>query len=339
MKRFLFQFFCLLALAGFIGLIPFLPRETTLLSPEEQQFLKKGKTFWTWNSAYGQLDVHYIEKGTGSRHLILLHGFRANTFTWRFLIDPLAQAGYHVWAVDLIGYGLSDKPASVPYDTDFFIEQIQSFMAGNRIESAHFIGNSMGGGLALAMAAYYPQQVNSLVLINALGYPLDLSFYLIIGKNFGHLLVPFLGPTMIRQGMEEIVYHKESLSDEQIEAYVMPYRFPGGTLATTITMEKFDNQRLIALKEHYKHIHKPLLVIWGERDRMIPFSHFKQFMTDFPSCDHTLIPDCGHIPQEETPEKVLKALIPFLRKQTFSEIKTRSSIGQFSRHDNKDQHP
>lgn len=315
MKRFIFQLLSLSLLLGAIGLIPFLPRETTLLSREEQQRLKQNKTFWTWNSDYGNLDVHYIEKGTGPHHLILLHGFRANTFTWHHLIDPLVKAGYHVWALDLIGYGLSDKPAHVPYHTEFFIDQIHAFMVGNQIEQAHLIGNSMGGGLTLGMAVTHPKQVQSLILINALGYPLDLSFYLIIGKNFGHFLTPLIGPTVIRQGMEDIVYKKENLSNEQIEAYVLPYRLPGGTLATTKTMENFDNQRLIALKEQYKFIHKPMLVIWGEKDRLIPLDHYHQFVADFPFCDHALISDCGHIPQEEAPKEVLEVLLPFLNKQ------------------------
>jgi pimeloyl-ACP methyl ester carboxylesterase len=315
MKNFLYNFFYLSMIVGFIGIIPFLPTDTKLLSPEEQENLKAGKTFWLWNSPDGPYLMHYLEKGGGSKHVILLHGFRANTFTWHHIINPLAEAGYHVWAIDLIGYGFSDKPDQATYDVDFFLHQIQDFMKGNNISHAHLVGNSMGGGLALSMALHYPEHVDSLSLIAALGYPLDFTFYLIVGKNFGHLLAPFLGPTMIRKGMEDIVYSKESITDEQIAAYSLPYQLPGGTLASTLTLEKFDNQKLETISKRYKEIKQPLLVIWGEQDKLIPVTHYKRFIEDFPSCDKILIKNCGHIPQEEAPDEVLSTLIRFLDKQ------------------------
>jgi pimeloyl-ACP methyl ester carboxylesterase len=316
MKKCLSHLLSLFILSIFIGMIPFLPTDTRILSVEEQVKLKAGKTFWEWEHSNQPYSMHYIEKGTGSKHILLIHGFRANTFTWRYLIDPLAEAGYHVWAIDLIGYGLSDKPSEVPYDLDFFLDQIQAFMKGKQILHAHLIGNSMGGGLAIGMALHHPEKVDSLTLISALGYPLDLSFYLIVGKNFGNLLTPFLGPTMIRQGMSDIVYDKKSITNEQIEAYSLPYQLPGGTIASTITLEKFDNQKLEKISQRYKEIKKPLLVIWGEHDKLIPVSHYHRFAQDFPSCEKLLIQQCGHIPQEETPEAVIAKLLDFLNKQT-----------------------
>lgn len=298
-----------------MGIIPFLPTGTKLLDPEEQARLKQGKTFWHWDSTHGKQAIHYLEKGSGDKHIILLHGFRANTFTWRYLIDPLAEAGYHIWAIDLLGYGLSDKPFEAPYTIEFFLEQIEAFMDGQQIPHAHLIGNSMGGGLALGMGLFYPQRVKSLTLIAALGYPLDLTFYLIVGKNFGHLLAPLLGPAMIRQGMSDIVYNKQSITDEQIAAYSLPYQFPGGTLASTLTLEKFDNQRLATLSQRYKEITQPILVIWGEQDHLIPVSHYYQFIQDFPLCKRTLIHNCGHIPQEEAPDQVIPSILDFLQAQ------------------------
>lgn len=312
MKKILCNFFCLSLIVGFISFIPFFPRETEILSQEKQEKLKEGKTFWMWDSPHGPLAMHYKEKGSGSKHIILLHGFRANTFTWRHLIDPLAEAGYHIWVIDLIGFGLSDKPIEAPYDLKFFLDQIEAFMDKNLIPKAHLVGNSMGGGLAINMAISHPDRVNSLTLIAALGYPLDLSFYLIIGKNFGPLLTPFLGPTIIRKGMEDIVYRKETISDEQIIAYSLPYQLPGGATAATRTLENFDNQHLLTLKQFYPMIKNPVLVIWGDKDKLIPLNHYERFLKDFPTCEHLLIKNCGHIPQEEAPQEVTTAIINFL---------------------------
>lgn len=291
----------------------FVSTDLQMLEPEEQIKLKKGKQFWTWNSPDGEFAMHYVEKGEGSNHIVLLHGFRSHTFTWRFLIDPLAKAGYHVWAVDLIGYGLSDKPEHVTYDIAFFEDQVTAFMKEKGISKAHLVGNSMGGGLALNIALSHPQQVSSLSLLNALGYPHELPFYISICRYISQIWTPFLGPRMVRHTMNYIVYNREEISDEQVEAYSLPYRFPGGITATLLTLQQFDNKHLLNMEQHYPSLQHPMLVIWGEHDSQIPVSHFDKFAHDFPHAQKLLIPKCGHIPQEETPQEVLTSLLDFLQ--------------------------
>lgn len=281
---------------------------------QEQKKAKEGKLFWEWPSQYGPLAIHYIEKGKGSDHLILLHGYRSHVFTWRHFIEPLAQAGYHVWVIDLIGYGLSDKPSEVPYDYQFFVDQVESFMRAKGIKSYHLIGNSMGGGLALSLALSQPTQVKSLTLISALGYPLRLPFYFTISKKISYLWKSILGPSLIRDRLKQIVFDKDAITDEQVEAYILPYRFPGGLEASVTTLENFDNVLLAAMREKYRSLIIPVLIIWGEKDTLIPLSHFEKFQKDFPRSDKCLIPNCGHIPQEEKPDEVLAAILPFLKK-------------------------
>lgn len=295
--------------------ISFYSMEMQILSPEEQEKLKEGKTFWNWETPTGNYAMHYVEKGSGPNHVILLHGFRANTFTWRYMIDPLAEAGFHVWAVDLLGFGFSDKPEEVQYTLDFFLDQINAFMEGQDIPKAHFVGSSMGGGLSLWMSLYHPQRINSLTLIGALGYPLDLPIYVSIGKHIGHFWMPFLGPSMVRKGLEQVVYSEDSITPDQIHAYSLPYCFPGGAMASLNTLKNFDNQRLKDLSTRYiREITYPLLIIWGKQDNLIPFHHFEQFCHDFPKARKMLIPQCGHIPQEEKPEIVQLGIIDFLKQ-------------------------
>ncbi len=298
---------CLIVIALFIS------ADFQTLEIAEQQRLKEGKLFWEWPSSYGPLAMHYIEKGKGDQHILLLHGFRAHTYTWRHLIDPLAQEGYHVWAVDLIGYGFSDKPDQVPYHVDFFVQQIKAFMDAKEIARAHLVGNSMGGGLALNFACTHPDRTHSLSLLNALGYPLNLPLYLSIGRYFGKLWAPFLGPTVIRNGLKQIVFNQNCITEEQVEAYSLPYRFPGGAMASLLTLQQFDNQQLIEMGQRYTTLQHPLLVIWGDHDRLIPVSHYEKFLKDFPQAHKLLISKCGHIPQEEEPEQVIAAILEFLQ--------------------------
>lgn len=303
----------LVGLMWILGLMFLISIDFQILDLGEQQKLKEGKLFWNWDSPHGSLAIHYVEKGEGDKHLILLHGFRANTYTWREIIEPLAQAGYHVWALDLIGYGFSDKPEEAPYNVDFFVQQVVEFMDAKGISQAHLVGNSMGGGLALNLALHHPQLTRSMILLSALGYPLDLPLYVSIGRHFNKLWALVLGPAVIRSGLKEIVYNPNVVTDEQVEAYSLPYRFPGGAIASLLTLRQFDNKHLIEMGKRYETLTIPLLVIWGEKDQLIPLSHYEKFKKDFPHASCLLIDKCGHIPQEEEPEKVIAAMLEFLQ--------------------------
>src|SRR5262249_27385797 len=151
---------------------------------------KEGQTFWQWNYSSKTYNIHYIERGEGANHVLLLHGFGAHSYTWRFMVDELAKAGYHVWSIDLIGFGYSDKPRGVAYDLHLFTEQIEAFMQAKQIDQPSLIGNSMGGGLALNLVVNRPDHYRSLILIDALAFPIKLPFYFAVTKSMGKLVKP-----------------------------------------------------------------------------------------------------------------------------------------------------
>lgn len=284
------------------------------LTPQEIQQVKKDQDFWQWSSSYGTFDIHYVEKGSGSNHVVLIHGFGSNTYTWKYLIKPLVDAGYHVWALDLLGYGLSDKPLNAPYGLDLFVAQINAFMEGKQIHQAHLIGNSMGGGLALGTAIGNPNKIKSLILIDAFGYPMNLPPYLEIGKMLGPLSQPFTGRFLVKQILNQVMRDPNKVTEEQIEAYTLPLQMPGGPEAFNATLQNFNEKQIIELGKHYNQLRMPILVIWGEKDTWIPLSHYEHFLKDFPQAEGIIIPNCGHILEEECPQEVISATINFLNK-------------------------
>jgi pimeloyl-ACP methyl ester carboxylesterase len=307
-----FIFFLLCSIIALLFASFFSSTDIHLLDQKEESIIKKGKTFWNWHSPHGKLAIHYLEKGEGTNHLFFIHGFRAHTFTWNHLVEPLAKAGFHVWAIDFIGYGLSDKPDDAPYDFHFFITQLKEFMQAKGIKQAHLVGNSLGGGIALNLAIQHPSYVQSLTLISALGYPLHLPTYLSIARHIDRLWPPFLGPTWVKKTLENVVYDKKKVSDEQVKAYCLPYQLSGGILSTLLTLRQYNNQHLEEMQKAYPSLQKPILLIWGEDDPLIPLDHFYQFTKDFPNADYLLLKKCGHIPQEEEPQHVLKVIKNFL---------------------------
>lgn len=273
----------------------------------------ENQTFWPWHHSSGIHNVHYLEKGSGSRHILLIHGFGGHSFTWRFLIDQLAKAGYHVWSFDLIGFGYSDKPSDVRYGKDLFVSQIQAFMEAKKIESATLVGNSMGGGLALTMAIEHPEKIQALVLIDPFAFPLKLPFYFAAPKRFGKLTKPFFGRTMTKMLLKEIMYDPRKITEEQITAYTFPFQLSGGKEAFIKTLQNFDPADFDRLSLHYKDLKIPILFIWGKGDRLMPEAYQKKFPQMFPKSETLKIPFCGHIPQEECPEQVIQAILEFLR--------------------------
>jgi len=314
MKRKLrtFLFYITLLFTSLAAAIFFL--SVPLFNEKEISFLKENKKFWQWPSQHGTLNVHFIEEGNGDQHVLLLHGFRAHTYTWNSLIQPLVTAGYHVWALDLIGFGLSDKPNYVTYDQNFFVEQIKTFMSDQKISSAHVIGNSMGGAIALELALEAPMFVNSITLINALGYNLNMPFYIYIFRNMDFVWGPFLNPSIIKACLKGVLFDQKCVTSEKVEAYCLPYRFPGGTESSLLTMRHFDVKKLTDMHLNFSQIKSPILLIWGEEDTLIPFKHYHNFLEDLPQAQTILIPACGHMPQEEHPELVAEAFLKFATK-------------------------
>ncbi len=120
-------------------------------------------SFWTWQG----YKIQYTVKGTG-RPLVLVHGFGASIGHWRKNIPVLAAAGYRVFALDLLGFGGSEK-APIDYTIELWVELLKDFWQEHIQESAVFIGNSIGALISLMVVAKHPEIAAGGVLINSAG--------------------------------------------------------------------------------------------------------------------------------------------------------------------------
>jgi pimeloyl-ACP methyl ester carboxylesterase len=266
--------------------------------------LKKDKTFWDWEDQ----KIHYVEKGTGDRHVVLLHGFGAGTVTWNQQIECLSEEGYHVWAVDFLGFGFSDKPLNIKYTPDLYCEQIDAFLAAKGIEKTHIIGNSMGGAIALSFAAIHPDKVVSMVLLDPLAYPIKLPLPYAIGKKFGRLVAPFLTRSAVERTLKSIYYDPNKISQDLVDSYFLPYFTEGGKEAPLLILRSFDDEMLHRLRPFYSTIQAPVLLIWGREDSWIPVEHMARLSSELANTEQKVILFCGHTPQEERPEEVNQLL-------------------------------
>ncbi len=262
--------------------------------------------------------IFYAVKGEGMP-ILLLHGYGAGMWVWEKQIDPLSQF-YRVYALDLIGHGFSDRP-KISYRPETYINFLKDFMDCVGIEKAIIIGNSMGGGLAWAMAGLFPERVEKLILINAV--PPDVlkqvnneSFKALVAIKdiplLPYLIIASRNRNSIRWILNDCVYNIKLITPEIIKRQYKLSKIKG---STWVLYSTFKNARDgIRLKDCLKRIYQPTLLIWGDRDRVLPISIGKYLHQVIPNSRLLVIENGAHIPMWENSEEVNQAILSFLKE-------------------------
>lgn len=253
-------------------------------------------------TVYGQ-KIHYVEAGAGPT-VILLHGLGGSTQVWQLNIAALAEK-YRVIVPDQIGFGKSDKPL-VNYRIRTYVDFLDQFCKQLKIERASLVGNSMGGWIATAFTAAFPDRVDKLVLVDAAGYtpPKDLDTRTFYGLN----------PTT-REGMKVLVakifYNKLFLSDAAIDQAITTRLAAGdGYTINSITESIIRGEDF--LDDTVKTIKRPTLLIWGRQDGLVPVSEGERFNKDIAGSKLVVFDQCGHMPQVEKAVEFNAAVLKFL---------------------------
>jgi pimeloyl-ACP methyl ester carboxylesterase len=248
---------------------------------------------------YG-LNIRYIEAGQGPT-VILLHGLGSVKEIWAANIGALS-AKYHVYALDQIGFGHSDKPL-LEYKISTFVDFLQAFMQSQNLSKATLVGNSLGGWIAIDFAARHPEMVDKLVLVDSAGLP------------FGKPLTVDLNPASLedmRTLLNSIFYDRKMVTEEfALQAFTNHVRNNDGyTIQRTLAgfaQNQFEDAKLST-------IHAPTLVVWGRQDELIPVSSGEKLRNGIPGAKLVVFEQCGHVPQLEKPAEFNQALFDFLGK-------------------------
>ena len=253
-------------------------------------------------TVFGQ-KIHYVEAGSGPT-VILLHGLGGSTQVWQFNITPLAEK-FHVVVPDQIGFGKSDKPL-VNYRIRTYVDFLDQFCKELKIERASLVGNSMGGWIAAAFTAAFPDRVDKLVLVDAAGYtpPKDLDTRLFFALN----------PTT-REGMKvlsaKIFYNKAFQTDAAIDA-AMAARFAAGDGFTIKSITESIIRGEDFLDDTVKTIKRPTLIVWGREDGLTPVADAERFQKDIAGSKLIVFDQCGHVPNIEKAGEFNAAVLKFL---------------------------
>lgn len=282
------------------------------------------KLVWTWRD----YKIQYTVMGTG-RPLVLVHGFGASIGHWRKNIPVLANAGYRVFAVDLLGFGGSDK-APINYTVDVWVELLKDFWDAHIQEPAVFVGNSIGALISLMVLAEHPEITDGGILINCAGglshrpHELNTPLRLVMGAFNRFVRSPITGKfvynrirqkSQIRRTLYQVYRNREAVTDELIDILYTPSCDPGAqqVFASILTAPPGPSPEELLPK-----ITRPLLVVWGADDPWTPISGAKIYQQ---ACENgqdikvVPIPNAGHCPHDEVPDIVNAQIIAWLAQK------------------------
>jgi pimeloyl-ACP methyl ester carboxylesterase len=265
-----------------------------------------------------------VDEGrTGAPVVLLIHGFGGSTFAWRETIPALARAGYRAVALDLPGFGLSDKT----FDRDHSHPAQAAFVTGLMdllgIERATLVGHSMGGSVAAHLALADPGRVEALVLVDAAirgpeeaggVSPTILLHVPPIRRIAQHVARRWATPERTLEILASAYRDPARPTAEVAEGYLAPQQLPDWDLALLAILRDGARNALPRPPDALSESGRPVLVLWGRQDSWIELEAGRALHARIPASEWIIIEDSGHLPFEEQPEDFMHALLRFLAR-------------------------
>jgi 2-hydroxy-6-oxonona-2,4-dienedioate hydrolase len=259
-----------------------------------------------------------LEKPRGK--VLLVHGFLGSTFCWRENTELLAKAGYKVVAVDLPGFGYSERTANINQSQSNKARLLWAFLRIiDKLDTSgwNIVGHSMGGGTAEAMAIMNPSMTRSLTIVDGMVFLKNENMQgafvtLSRNKQYNKVFSSLVKKEVLTYGMVEKLLKKNYgfIPDSLVvKGYLVPLQIEGS--AESI-MSVFSNSKEIEELNAAKLSSTPILVVWGRKDKTISLSRGINFVKKISSSTLVIIHNCKHHPMETNPEEFNRSLIQFL---------------------------
>lgn len=266
---------------------------------------------------YVQIDgvsLHYEQEGLG-RPLIFLHGIPTDYLLWRS-ITPALTYGNTIYNLDLMGFGLSEKPATQTYSLDTYVGQLSKLIANFHLENPILVGHEIGGVIATLYTLRNPGKVRKLIIMDAPLYSAapPLVMRLLRTRLVGNL---FTGDWFLKRILHGGMTKPELMTDAILTDYLKPYHDDPGARPALLKCVRELNLRPVLENEVQSNLGKiqaPTLIVWGADDPYVPLTFSKKLKDDIPNSELYVVLRSGHYIQEERGEDVRAAVKEFIDK-------------------------
>jgi pimeloyl-ACP methyl ester carboxylesterase len=274
------------------------------------------------------VNVAYLCGGSGPP-LVLVHGLGSSSgVEFYYNLEPLA-AHHRVYAVDLPGFGRSDKPV-LEYTIELFVRVVHDLMLSERLDRAALMGVSMGGRVALGLALEYPELVERLVLVDALGVGAPrrvLAYRILLTKGLGELTLSgtaralrrmnpatirrFWGWYLRRPGKVDGILSDQRIADHSVLLSTPAYRAAYLSALRSIAGMRHLHDGVV-VQSRLAELPMPVLLIWGRHDHIFPVSHAESAKAKIANARVEIFEHSGHTPQMEEADRFNRLLLEFL---------------------------
>lgn len=262
------------------------------------------------------MQVHLRDEGPRDdpEPIVLIHGTSASLHTWDGWAEAL-KTQRRVIRMDLPGFGLTGPAPDNDYRIERYADFIVALMDQLNIRQAVLAGNSLGGGIAWRTAVQHPERVSRLVLVDAIGYPLQstsvpLGFRLAQIGWLKPVMSQLLPRRMIEASVRNVYADPSKVTPELVDRYYELTLRAGNRDGLTRRIQLRETDALSA--GLVKTIRQPTLILWGAQDRLIPEPSGQRFHQDIVGSQYVVFEGLGHVPQEEDPQRSVAEVLKFL---------------------------
>ncbi len=257
----------------------------------------------------------YVHQGNTGTPILLLHGFDSSVLEFRRLL-PLLAIQNQTWAVDLLGFGFTDRPKEIGISPNAIAIHLHCFWKTLINQPVILVGASMGGAAAIDFTLTYPQAVKKLVLINSAGFSAGPAMGKFMFPPLGYFATQFLRNSKVRASISRTAYKDRSLAslDAQLCA-ALHLNMPGWNNAL-ISFTKSGGYS--SFKDKLAQIKPATLILWGENDKILGIADAEKFKSalakpaeDLAHSQLIWIHDCGHVPHLEQPQLTSQHILKF----------------------------
>jgi len=257
----------------------------------------------------------YHRQGSGPV-VLLVHGITTYSFIWRN-IAPLLVKDHEVISVDLLGCGMSDKPLDISYAIKDHAAYLKLFVDQLGLDSVHFIGHDVGGGIGQIFAVRYRHLLQSLTLINSVAY----DFWPV--QPITAMRIPIIRQLMmstfdlgaLRMVVRHGIYHKERVNDVLMEMFNAPMQTSEGRKAFLHFARCLDNRNLLDIEEDLRQLDLPVLILRGDSDLYLSAEIAEKLCREIPDSRLEHIVTAGHFIQEDEPEWLARHILSFVNHE------------------------